>query len=158
MTASTKKQARTLEVSCWSKEPRNDDLVGKGELDISETLQTGEFDGECTSATHVAIVVISAAIGGLYFWMRHRKRAAAEEEYKRTQVADYMRGGERKPPNTGYSTTSDSRLDPEFGARRDSVGSIADNQDYSRKILRVSLVLIVTRDWSCRLWLLMLSF
>lgn len=37
---------RTLEVSCWAKEPRDDDLLGKGTLDISETLRTGEFDGE----------------------------------------------------------------------------------------------------------------
>jgi cell wall integrity and stress response component len=50
-----------------------------------------------------------------------------------------MRGGnERKPPGTGYSHMSDQRLDPEAGARRNSVGSLADNQDYSRRILRVS--------------------
>ena len=42
---STKKTARTLEVACWSKEPREDEIVGKGELDIIETLKTGEFDG-----------------------------------------------------------------------------------------------------------------
>lgn len=38
------KKGMMMEVSCWSKEPRSDDLVGKGELDISETLRTGEFD------------------------------------------------------------------------------------------------------------------
>lgn len=37
---------RTLEVSCWSKEPRSDDNVGSGKLDITETLRTGEFDGK----------------------------------------------------------------------------------------------------------------
>ena len=42
----SKKNARTLEVSCWSKEPRVDELVGKGEVDIAETLKTGEFDGK----------------------------------------------------------------------------------------------------------------
>lgn len=40
------KKGVVMEVSCWSKEPRSHDLVGKGELDISETLNTGEFDGE----------------------------------------------------------------------------------------------------------------
>ncbi|PSR78985.1 hypothetical protein PHLCEN_2v7172 [Hermanssonia centrifuga] len=40
----SKKSAKTLELSCWSKEPRLDDVVGKGELDITETLQSGEFD------------------------------------------------------------------------------------------------------------------
>ena len=38
-------ETRTLHVSCWSVEPRNPDLIGKGKVDISETLKTGEFDG-----------------------------------------------------------------------------------------------------------------
>lgn len=86
----------------------------------------------------VGVVAIAALIGGVYFFLRRRKRIAAEEDFKqRTQVTDFMRGGnERKPPATGYSGTSDARLDPEAG-RRDSVGSLADNQDYSRRILRV---------------------
>lgn len=36
---------RKLELSCWSKEPREDDLLGKATLDISDTIRTGEFDG-----------------------------------------------------------------------------------------------------------------
>ncbi|KAI5361373.1 Putative carbohydrate-binding WSC [Septoria linicola] len=88
----------------------------------------------------VGVVALAAAIGGLFFWMRHKKRKEAEEEYKqRTAVSDFMRGAnERKPPSTGYSHMSDTRLDPESGARRNSVGSLADNQDYSRRILRVA--------------------
>jgi len=87
-------------------------------------------------------VVAIAGIGiGLFFFMRHRKRKAEEEEFKRTQVGDFMRhggtSGEGKPPNTGYSNMSDSRLDPEAN-KRNSTGSIADNQDYSRRILRVA--------------------
>ncbi|KAI0671516.1 hypothetical protein C8Q78DRAFT_778168 [Trametes maxima] len=35
---------RKMEVSCWSKEPRTDDCVGRGTVDITETLKTGEFD------------------------------------------------------------------------------------------------------------------
>lgn len=86
----------------------------------------------------VAVVIVSGALAGLFFWMRHRKRLAEEEEFKQNQVADFMRGGERKPPLSGYSSMSDSRLDPEFGNKRNSHGSIADNEDFSRKILRVS--------------------
>ncbi|EIW57394.1 uncharacterized protein TRAVEDRAFT_125796, partial [Trametes versicolor FP-101664 SS1] len=37
-------ETRTLEVSCWSKEPRTDECVGRGTVDITETLKTGEFD------------------------------------------------------------------------------------------------------------------
>ncbi|KAF4597482.1 hypothetical protein EYR40_007941 [Pleurotus pulmonarius] len=35
---------RELKVSCWSKEPRTDEKLGEGKIDISETLKTGEFD------------------------------------------------------------------------------------------------------------------
>ncbi|KZP31718.1 hypothetical protein FIBSPDRAFT_723896, partial [Athelia psychrophila] len=35
---------RILEVSCWAKDSRKDDLLGTGTLDISDTLRTGEFD------------------------------------------------------------------------------------------------------------------
>lgn len=36
---------RTLELACYSKEPRSDDLLGKGKVNITETLKSGEFDG-----------------------------------------------------------------------------------------------------------------
>ncbi|KAF7424256.1 hypothetical protein PC9H_009562 [Pleurotus ostreatus] len=35
---------RELKVSCWSKEPRTDEKLGEGKIDITETLKTGEFD------------------------------------------------------------------------------------------------------------------
>jgi cell wall integrity and stress response component len=88
----------------------------------------------------VGVVAIAGIALGLFFFMRHKKRKAAEEDFKRTQVGDFMRHGgtssEGKPPNTGYSNMSDSRLDPEAN-KRNSIGSIADDQDYSRRILRV---------------------
>lgn len=36
---------RDLKVSCFAKEHRNDDLIGEGTLDITETLRTGKYDG-----------------------------------------------------------------------------------------------------------------
>ncbi|OBZ72644.1 Ingression protein fic1 [Grifola frondosa] len=41
---SSSEQHRSLQVSCWSKEPRVDELLCQGKVDISETLRTGEFD------------------------------------------------------------------------------------------------------------------
>ncbi|KAL0065275.1 hypothetical protein AAF712_007787 [Marasmius tenuissimus] len=35
---------RKLQAQCWSKEHRDDDMLGEGAIDISETLKTGEFD------------------------------------------------------------------------------------------------------------------
>ncbi|KAH8099949.1 C2 domain-containing protein, partial [Cristinia sonorae] len=35
---------RTLHVSCWSQESRGPEEIGKGKVDITETLKTGEFD------------------------------------------------------------------------------------------------------------------
>jgi cell wall integrity and stress response component len=87
----------------------------------------------------VGVIALAAICAGLFFLIRRRRRQAAEDEYSRsTQVNDFMRGGERKPPQTGYSHMSDSRLDPEAATRRNSSGSIADAADHSRRILRVS--------------------
>ncbi|KLO05497.1 hypothetical protein SCHPADRAFT_946864 [Schizopora paradoxa] len=41
---STSKDTRTLKVSCFAKEPREDDLIGAGEVDITDVLEKGEFD------------------------------------------------------------------------------------------------------------------
>lgn len=43
-----KPEDRLLEVSCWRKESRGAECIGKGTVDIEETLRTGEFDGACS--------------------------------------------------------------------------------------------------------------
>lgn len=99
--------------------------------------------GGIAAGVVVGVVAAAALIAGLVFWLRHKRRQAAEDEYKRSnQISSFMRGGrdELKPPPTAYSNMSDSRLDPEAG-RRNSAGSIADDQDYSRRILRVCTAL-----------------
>ncbi|KAJ2924625.1 hypothetical protein H1R20_g12450, partial [Candolleomyces eurysporus] len=52
---------RKLEISCWSKEPRDDDLLGKATLDISDTIRTGEFD-EQPDAKAVQTVAVGATL------------------------------------------------------------------------------------------------
>ena len=42
-------KSRNIEVSCFAKERRNDDRLGKGTVDITETLKAGEFDGRLAS-------------------------------------------------------------------------------------------------------------
>lgn len=59
-----------------------------------------------------------------------------EEEYRRNAaVSSFVGGG--KPPSSAGASSFDNRLDPVMAQRRMSDGSIADNQDYSRRILKV---------------------
>jgi cell wall integrity and stress response component len=78
-----------------------------------------------------AVIGVLAIIGlgvGVFIFLRKRRRQEVEEEYRRSAA---VRGFVQKP-------ALDTRLDPVMAQKRDSVGSIADNQDYSRKILRVT--------------------
>jgi C2 domain len=43
----TAEKYRKLEVACYCKEHKSEDLLGSGSVDITETLKTGEFDGRC---------------------------------------------------------------------------------------------------------------
>lgn len=75
-------------------------------------------------------VLAIAGIGiGLFLLTKKRRREKVEEEYRKSAAA---REFARKPEQ-------DHRLDPVMIQRRDSVGSIADNQDYSRRILKASV-------------------
>lgn len=84
----------------------------------------------------VGVVVLASIIGGVFFFLRHKKRRQAEDDYRnRASVNNFVAGGKM---HTSNSSMTDSRLDPEFMARRQSNGSIADNEDYSRRILKVT--------------------
>lgn len=75
-------------------------------------------------------ILAATSIGfGAFIFARKQKRRRVEEEYRRS-VAILEYGG-KKPE-------SDVRLDPVMLQRRMSDGSIADNQDYSRRILKVT--------------------
>ncbi|KAF6219316.1 hypothetical protein HO133_005141 [Letharia lupina] len=81
------------------------------------------------------VVAISAIAGGIFFFLRNRKRRAVEAEYRRNVAGDYG----AKPPTSSAGSVSDARLEPSvMMQRRQSDGSIADNQDYSRRILKVT--------------------
>jgi cell wall integrity and stress response component len=80
----------------------------------------------------VGIIVVGAIVGGVWFYLRGRKRRALEQEYRRNATINSF----AKPGSA--SSISDSRLEPSvMMQRRMSDGSIADNQDYSRRILKV---------------------
>jgi len=85
----------------------------------------------------VGIVGLSAIIAGAWFLMRRRRQKQAEDDYRRNaaNVDNFVAGGKL---HTSASSMNDSRIDPSFMDRRQSNGSIADNEDYSRRILKVS--------------------
>lgn len=78
-------------------------------------------------------VIAGIAIGiGLWLLYRRRKRLDAEEEYRAAVSAKEFIGSVRKPE-------LDQRLEPAMlQKRRLSDGSIADNQDFSRRILKIT--------------------
>lgn len=106
---------------------------------------TSEPDSEESSGPNVAgiaagvvvgVVIIAAAIGGGFLYMRRKRNLEIEEEHRRNAAVNAFIG---KPPrSSGGTSTTDSRMDPVMAHRRMSDGSIADNQDYSRRILRVT--------------------
>jgi cell wall integrity and stress response component len=84
----------------------------------------------------VGIVALSAVLFGVWFLLRRRRQKQAEEDYRRNaaNVNAFVNGSKL---HTSNSSMNDSRLDPSFMDRRQSNGSIADNEDYSRRILKV---------------------
>ena len=85
----------------------------------------------------VGLVAIAGIVGGVYFFLRQRKRRAVEEEFRRNTAVNSFVTGKSK---SEASSTNDQRLDPNITAvhRRQSIGSIADERDFSRRILQVS--------------------
>jgi cell wall integrity and stress response component len=84
----------------------------------------------------VGVVVAAGITAGVFLYMRKKRNDEIEAEHRRNAAVNAFMG---KPPgSSGGLSMTDSRLDPVMAHRRMSDGSIADNQDYSRKILRVS--------------------
>lgn len=112
----------------------------------AETSTESESDSDGGSSTNVAgiaggvvagVVLAAAAVGGLWFFMRRRRNSEIEEEQRRNAAVNAFISGSKPPGSSGSISMTDSRLDPVMAHRRLSDGSIADNEDYSRKILRV---------------------
>ena len=83
----------------------------------------------------VGVVALSAIAGGLIFYLRNRRRRVLGKEHRSNVANSYS----MKAPTSSTGSVSDSRLEPSvMMQRRQSDGSIADNQDSSRRILKVT--------------------
>jgi cell wall integrity and stress response component len=81
----------------------------------------------------VGLIAIAAIVGGIVFYMRQRRRREVEDEFKRTAAVNQFVAGKKEG-----GPTNDARLDPSIMQhRRQSIGSIADERDFSRRILQV---------------------
>ncbi|KPI42936.1 uncharacterized protein AB675_2137 [Cyphellophora attinorum] len=82
----------------------------------------------------VGVIAVAAIAGVAVFFYRRRRNQKLEEEHARNAAIN----GFTKGPKSEASSANDSRLDPSiYSARRDSLGSIADERDFSRRILQV---------------------
>ncbi|KAI1293125.1 hypothetical protein F5Y03DRAFT_334774 [Xylaria venustula] len=85
----------------------------------------------------VGVVVAGSIAGAAFFFLRRKRNAELEEEHRRNAAVNAFISGGKPPRSSGGMSIADSRMDPVMN-RRMSDGSIADNQDYSRRILRVT--------------------
>ncbi|KAL8797569.1 MAG: hypothetical protein Q9195_000386 [Heterodermia aff. obscurata] len=101
----------------------------------TEKASKGPNTAGIAAGVVVGVAVICGIAGGLFFFLRHRKRRAQQEEHSRNHENPF---NTNNLPSSAASM-SDSRLEPSvMMQRRQSDGSIADNQDYSRRILTVT--------------------
>ncbi|KAI1112909.1 hypothetical protein F5Y14DRAFT_240918 [Nemania sp. NC0429] len=85
----------------------------------------------------VGVLGAAAIIAGVFLFLRRKRNAELEEEHRRNAAVSAFISGGKPPRSSGGMSIADSRMDPVMN-RRMSDGSIADNQDYSRRILRVT--------------------
>lgn len=81
----------------------------------------------------VGIIILAAIVGGTFLLLRHRKKKAIEVEHRRAAAASELMASKRAQAASPF----DARLEPVMLQKRQSDGSIADHQDYSRRILKV---------------------
>jgi len=95
----------------------------------SEPPKSNGINKAGAAAGAIVGVLIAIAISvGAFLFIRKQRRKKVEEDYRRSMaVREYQKQPE-----------ADLRLDPVMLQRRMSDGSIADNHDYSRRILKVT--------------------
>ena len=93
--------------------------------------------GSNTVAIAVGVVVgvigFAAIVGGVLLYIRRKRNREIEEEHRRNAAVSSFVGSTKSD-----KSSNDQRLDPSiYSHRRQSIGSIADERDFSRRILQV---------------------
>ncbi|RGP59920.1 cell wall integrity and stress response component 1 [Fusarium longipes] len=114
------------------------DAAASSEAASDDDKKDGPNVAAIAAGVVVGVVLVAAIGGGAIFFVRRRRNAEIEEEHRRNAAVNAFINGSKPPGSSGSISMTDSRLDPVMAHRRLSDGSIADNQDYSRRILRVT--------------------
>lgn len=107
----------------------------------SSEAKSGTNTAPIVAGSVAGVVAAALMIGGVFFFIRRRRNSEIEEEHRRNAAVNAFINGSKPPGSSGSMSMTDSRLNPVLAHRRMSDGSIADNEDYSRRILRVCLLL-----------------
>jgi cell wall integrity and stress response component len=87
----------------------------------------------------VGIVGFAGIVGGVLLYLRHKRNREIEEEHRRNAAVSSFVGSAASD-----KSSNDQRLDPSiYSHSRQSIGSIADERDFTRRILQVR------RDLTC---------
>lgn len=130
-------ESTTAETSAAPTETKDTSTTSEAASD-GEEKKDGPNVGAIAAGVVVGVVLIATIGGGAIFFVRRRRNAEIEEEHRRNAAVNAFINGSKPPGSSGSISMTDSRLDPVMAHRRLSDGSIADNQDYSRRILRVT--------------------
>jgi cell wall integrity and stress response component len=84
----------------------------------------------------VGIVIVGALAGAGFIFLRRRQKQEVDELKKQNDLPAFV--GAKVDQARPQMWAPDSRLDNDASGRRVSNGSIADNQDFSRRILQVN--------------------
>ncbi|OXV09179.1 hypothetical protein Egran_03064 [Elaphomyces granulatus] len=100
----------------------------------SQSKSSGPNIAGIAAGVVVGVGVLGIIIGSAFFLIRRQKRKAVEREYRRNAAISFAPS---KTASTG--SMNNSRWDGEYMAqRRQSNGSIAEDEDFSRRILKVT--------------------
>jgi len=96
----------------------------------SQTGKSGGVSGGAVAGIVITILVLAGIGAGAFFYVRRRRKTEYQKQYEGSSYGSSP-GSQNRPFGV------DQRLEPGMVQKRESVGSLADEQDYSRKILRV---------------------
>ena len=91
----------------------------------------GGVSGGAAAGIAIAVLAFMAVGVGAFFFIRRRRRIDYQKQWEGSNFGS-------SPGSLNRPFGTDQRLEPGMVQKRESVGSLADNQDYSRKILRVT--------------------